>query len=463
MAVSWHAEAGVIAGFSLLSFILCYIPLAWHFEAWNVGCVLYIFWIGTGCLFQFINYIVWFDNAVNVAPVWCDISIRFLFIARLGIVASGLIIARRLCKITTGTTTRGSRRDKMRSVSIDLAIGLGFPLAQLIIFWFIQGHRFDIYEGVGCRPAIPVTWVFMVLSACWPVALGLVSCYYSVRTLIAFTKRRREFSELLSSNSNLTYNRYFRLMALAVIEIVVTVPLGIWLLVSTPISYEYKGLADLHDGFSRVRQFPLKAWILIPGARQTFESDAWIFIALGLLFFINFGFAEEARRNYRKAYGSITKTLGISSVGTATETGFTATGSKMGSSGFGRVTIPTFIQRNASKRDSFGSFSDRLSAISIGDVGGFLEDEKTPYTPTESSAGSSTNLGSPVDEKQELKNESVQEIAKPESAYSVETVQRLSGPPSPTRSHHDLDIEAQRKPPSVELPSSVRNNSIDMV
>ena len=42
--------------------------------AWNVGCVLYIFWVGGQCLIQFVDLIVWRDNAINVAPVWCDIS-----------------------------------------------------------------------------------------------------------------------------------------------------------------------------------------------------------------------------------------------------------------------------------------------------------------------------------------------------------------------------------------------------
>ena len=41
---------------------------------WNVGCVVYIFWIGGECLINFINMMIWRDNAINVAPVWCDIS-----------------------------------------------------------------------------------------------------------------------------------------------------------------------------------------------------------------------------------------------------------------------------------------------------------------------------------------------------------------------------------------------------
>ncbi|TCD64812.1 a-factor receptor [Steccherinum ochraceum] len=480
---AWHGEAGAAAAFSLLGFILCYIPLAWHFEAWNVGCVLYIFWIGTSCLIQFINLIVWWDNAVNLAPVWCDIIIRFNFMARVGSVAAGLIIARRLCMITTGTTVHGSRRDKMRSVGIDLAIGLGLPIAQLIIFWFVQGHRFDIYEGFGCLPATPSTYVYQLLSAVWPIVIGLFSAAYSVRTLIAFSRRRKEFSELLASNSNLTFNRYFRLMAMACIEALCTVPFATWVAVHNGIQYPYAGLADLHQGFDRVRQYPIGEWQNIPLAHSSFSQILWLNIGCALTFFMIFGFAEEARRHYRSAYVSVFKTFGIStSMGSGTA--FTATGSnKMTSSGFGRVTIPTFIQRNRSKHDSLFSFSDRLStAISVGEFG-FDDEKAAPYSPSDSTAGSSTFLPTPIDEKPSVHDDkkrepwmeadlpSLPEIAMPEPAHDVASVHRLSGavspiPASPTSSHHhDVDVEAQRPAPSVELPSSVDSvrHSVDMV
>lgn len=74
MSVPWPVQVDIVAAFSLLGFVLVCIPLYWHLEAWNVGCVMYIFWIGTQSLFQFINAVVWRDNAINWAPAWCDIS-----------------------------------------------------------------------------------------------------------------------------------------------------------------------------------------------------------------------------------------------------------------------------------------------------------------------------------------------------------------------------------------------------
>ena len=60
----------------LVADTLAMIELEHHLStvAWNVGCVVYIFWIGGECLINFINMMIWRDNAINVAPVWCDIS-----------------------------------------------------------------------------------------------------------------------------------------------------------------------------------------------------------------------------------------------------------------------------------------------------------------------------------------------------------------------------------------------------
>lgn len=58
---------------AFLGFILVLIPLPWHLEAWNTGTCLYMIWAALACLNQAVNSVVWHGNALNVAPVWCDI------------------------------------------------------------------------------------------------------------------------------------------------------------------------------------------------------------------------------------------------------------------------------------------------------------------------------------------------------------------------------------------------------
>ncbi len=60
--------------FAFLSFILCLIPLPWHWQAWNAGTCAFMIWTAAVCLVEFINALIWQGNVDNFAPVWCDIS-----------------------------------------------------------------------------------------------------------------------------------------------------------------------------------------------------------------------------------------------------------------------------------------------------------------------------------------------------------------------------------------------------
>ena len=60
--------------FSGIGFILSVIPVYWHLESWSVGTGMYMIWTALGCLVHFVDSIVWSGNAINRAPVWCDIG-----------------------------------------------------------------------------------------------------------------------------------------------------------------------------------------------------------------------------------------------------------------------------------------------------------------------------------------------------------------------------------------------------
>lgn len=255
-------------------------------------------------------------------------------------------------------------------------------------------------------------------------------------------KRRRQFSELLASNSNLTFNRYFRLMALAAIELCATIPLSSWLLArdaQQPI-YVWRGLADIHLGFSRIEQFPYIEWILIPFARSSLGLQSWLTISCAFTFFVFFGLAEEARTHYRLAFTTVAKKLGISTGGTmSSSSGWSPSkGSKLG------VTIPSFVQRSFAntssnnRRASIDSFSDKLSTdISIGDLEAF--EDKQPYSPANTTASSTFMNHSPIDDDDDRK---AHKLVRPDSGVVVE-VEVIS----------DMDRR------SVDVPKSVRDDS----
>ncbi|KAI0297987.1 STE3-like pheromone receptor, partial [Russula brevipes] len=296
---------GLFSAFSFIGFLLCAIPLHWHLEVWNIGTLLYMAWAGLGCLNAFINSVVWNNTVENKAPVWCDISSRFIVGAAVGLPAATLVISHRLYKIASRTITFSTRAEKRRATCIDLAIGLGIPILQMALQIVVEGHRFDIVEEFGCYPHTYNTVVAFPLQYIWPVVLHAVTLVYSCLNIRIFWKSARQHRELLGSNRNANHNRYIRLIALCSTQLCCTLPVSLYLIyfsahyipVHPWISWE-----DTHFNYSQVAQFPSVIWRAVPAQEAALELNRWLLVSSAFIFFGFFGFAEEALKNYRVAY-----------------------------------------------------------------------------------------------------------------------------------------------------------------
>ncbi|KAG6329401.1 hypothetical protein ID866_9688 [Astraeus odoratus] len=438
---------------AFIGFVFVTIPLPWHLEAWNTGTCLYMIWTGLGCLNQFINSVVWNSDVINKAPVWCDISTKFIVGSAVGIPASSLCINRRLYYIVSVDSVTKTRAEKRRDVLVDLGIGLGLPFLEMILHYIVQGHRFNIFEQVGCYPFTWNTPPAYALVFTWPVAIGLVSAYYCLRTIRELALRRAQFKELLSANRNMSSSRYFRLMGLAGIEVMCTIPLGaysIYLNATAEPIQRWISWSDTHYDFSRVGQYPWVVWHENHLTVISIQLSRYFIIMCALLFFAFFGFADEARRNYRLAYTSIAKKVGISTATVSTGT-WTATGSVSlirfgvslidikisrskadvsynGHSG----AMPVFItQRTERKRDSFNSFSTN---VSIGEFGSLDDTKEKPYLPTSSAKGSISKETIPIPDVNNLALPTF-----PEPSLDLNTAPRHI-PDAPHSQRSSLDI-----------------------
>jgi pheromone a factor receptor len=47
-----------------------------------------------------------------------------------------------------------------------------------LVEYIIQGHRFNIFEQIGCYPALYNALPMYFLNNMWPVVLGLLSAIY---------------------------------------------------------------------------------------------------------------------------------------------------------------------------------------------------------------------------------------------------------------------------------------------
>ncbi|KAJ7732231.1 pheromone A receptor-domain-containing protein [Mycena maculata] len=301
--------------FAFISFVIVLIPLPWHFQAWNAGTCLFMIWTALACLNNFINSIVWHNNVIDWAPVWCDISTRLTIGISVAIPAASLCINRRLYKIAACQTVSITKAQKRRAVMVDCAIGVGIPVLQMILQYVVQGHRYNIMEDIGCYPTTYNTPLAYPLSYLWPNVIGLISACYCILSLREFNRRRAQFALLLSASSTspLSLSRYFRLMALATIELVFNTPIsayGLYLTVTHDQIRPWISWANTHFQFSAVDLIPSIIWRADRATVVTIELSRWAVVFCAFVFFAFFGFAAEARKHYRLTFWAVAKRLG---------------------------------------------------------------------------------------------------------------------------------------------------------
>ena len=124
-------------------------------------------------------------------------------------------------------------------------------------------------------------------------------------------KRRKWFKNPVNGNVNLTYNRYWRLVALASVDFCFTIPLTIMVIVlngSSGVS-PWVSWTDTHWGYSRVYQVPRIMLDRDPVTVYSLEITRWTAVLCAFIFFGFFGFTDEARRNYRLLASAIVRSL----------------------------------------------------------------------------------------------------------------------------------------------------------
>lgn len=297
--------------------VLALLPLPWHFEALNSATCYYMIWASLACMNQFVNSVVWANNALNPAPVWCDISTRITIGASVAIPAASLCINRRLYLIAETQAISVTRSDKRRAMLIDTLICVLFPAICMGFAYIVQGHRYNIYEEIGCYPSVYNALPAYFLVNWWPIVLGLISAVYCILSLRHFTRRRAQFKQFLSSkHSSLTFGRYFRLMALATTELLFTIPVSsyaIYLNATAQPIEPWVSWSYVHYKFSRIEQIPSLIWRTNRQLAIALQLGQWLNPLCAIIFFAYFGLAEEARRHYKAAFWSFVKVVGFSS------------------------------------------------------------------------------------------------------------------------------------------------------
>lgn len=205
-------------------------------------------------------------------------------------------------------------------------------LLNCIPDYVVQGHRFNILQGVGCLPEIYNTPPAYPLVFMWPPLIGCVSFVYAcaypmnlvlraeltveaVLTLLGFLKHRIQFRQVVSSHgAGMTVSRYFRLMLLSISEMVCTIPIGaysIYINTAGVTLSPWISWANTHAEFSHVEKVPAIFWRQNRAFLISVVMGQWVYVFAAFLFFALFGFAEEARRHYTTIFWWIMKWFGV--------------------------------------------------------------------------------------------------------------------------------------------------------
>ncbi|KLO14101.1 fungal pheromone STE3G-protein-coupled receptor [Schizopora paradoxa] len=303
-----------------IGFVLSVLPLLSHrrMQSWNIGIWMYAFWIGSMNFSNFVKTIIWHDNYEIVIPVWCDLVTKLQTGTAIGVPACTMVLALHLFNISRmrAVFSTDEAKKRRRSLIFDLSITLGLPVIIMALWIIVQPYRFEIDEEQGCTTT-SYSFVTYIINYVPQLVLILIATFLAPFTLQRFLRHRREMNEFLCSHSNVTPNRYIRVMAITCLTIVLDLPILIinitrQLVMGKESGYNqpYVSWAYVHNGadgalegagLSQILQLSVDDWGWSMWRILNVKWNEWIYVLHAVVFFALFGTTPEAKRNYRVA------------------------------------------------------------------------------------------------------------------------------------------------------------------
>ena len=96
-----------------------------------------------------------------------------------GIPACSLAQIRRLESVASTRRSVITAAHRRRRMWLEAAWCLLLPPFMLPLLYIAQGHRYDIYENVGCRIVPTTTWAGLIVTHCFTILIALAVLVYS--------------------------------------------------------------------------------------------------------------------------------------------------------------------------------------------------------------------------------------------------------------------------------------------
>ncbi|KIK78556.1 hypothetical protein PAXRUDRAFT_834509 [Paxillus rubicundulus Ve08.2h10] len=289
---------------------LVLIPLPWHWRAGNVSTIAISAWLFVGSIIDGVGSIIWGNTVENIAPIWCDISTKLQIGSTVALPAAMFCLCIQLERISSVRQVSVTHSDKRCRQILDGILCFGVPVVYMALHYVVQGHRFDIVEGFGCRPAVYESIASIFLMWLPPLLFAIGGCVYAGLAFAHFWRRRATFARhLQNSNSTLTTGRYLRLMCMSIVEMFIGI-----LVTSIDMWFSLRGglrpwisWDNVHSNFSEVAYFPL---VLLPKSTLLWVFVIWAEIPVAsILFFAFFAFGREAMKEYFATFSWIRRNI----------------------------------------------------------------------------------------------------------------------------------------------------------
>ncbi|GAA5858588.1 hypothetical protein JCM8547_001377 [Rhodosporidiobolus lusitaniae] len=271
--------------------------LYWQFRQGNSGPIAMGIWVVLLNFNEFVNYVVWYSDADNRAPIWCDITVKIGLGGQVGRLAAVYCIARFLANIVSPRATAITRQDRHRRALHDYLMSFGVPFLIMACHVVYQSNRFAIQRGRGCLSTQFPSWPTLILRWVWGPVFAVGGMLYSAYTLYRLVRHRRNFSRVVAgAHSALTTARFLRLAALSMSYLCIGVPLTLY---STVLN-----IASSGDYFDYSWTYFRSTWhaepVTIIDTPASTDLSSWSNVIVGFIFFAAFSFGTEATEVYKK-------------------------------------------------------------------------------------------------------------------------------------------------------------------
>ncbi|KAI0027423.1 pheromone A receptor-domain-containing protein [Vararia minispora EC-137] len=262
-------------------------------QSWNLGVLFLCSWLFWELLTLAINAIVWADDAGVRLYIYCDIG------------------------TTLGVHIRDRLRETWRSYTLaDLYLDISsnmqncgnaiclaarpLNLHASLLDYIQQSARFQVLEGYGCANSYNTSCFTIITVHSWTVTLPSVSILFYCRAYIT-----ADTNEFLQNDTSVSRPSYFRLLALASVDAVLTLPIGIANVIEQTYNFApghsfplFVGWTLTHSDWAPISVSYADIQAAGSWSFTNYYLGSWSSGALALVMFSLFGLTPEARATY---------------------------------------------------------------------------------------------------------------------------------------------------------------------